>query len=72
MGRSLLLVALLICVVLASFGCATIFHSDRMNMPPERRGSLDVGMFILDIFFFWPWSWLVDFLTGCIWLPRTY
>jgi hypothetical protein len=65
----LVCVLVLVVVLFAITGCATLFHSDRASMTPDQRGGIDVGMFILDIFWF-PWGWIVDFITGCIWLPR--
>ena len=68
MQKRWLILLVLLAVVVVTSGCATIFYSDRARLSPSQRGSLDVGMFILDIFWF-PWGWIIDFLTGCIWTP---
>jgi len=66
MFNKVVICIVLVALVVLSTGCASIFYSDRMQNPGSR---LDVGMFVLDIFFFWPISWIVDFATGAIWAP---
>lgn len=56
--------------------CAAIFHSERVNQPPERRGNFDVGMFALDtvllVFYVVPGliAYAIDFGTGAIYVPK--
>ena len=72
MGSRIVVCVLLVAVVFAVSGCATIFYPSRMDVPPERRGGIDVGMLVLDILFtpgFGLVGLIVDFATGCIWRP---
>ena len=58
---------------LASFNCATICHPSRSALSSEERGSLDFGMLVLDILFTPGYGLLgiiIDFATGCVWLPN--
>lgn len=68
MKQKVIVYAVLVAVLLMASGCATIFHSDRMNIPATKKGSIDIGMFILDLILFWP-GLIIDIATGCLWVP---
>ena len=66
MGQKALLLVLLVGLVIMSSGCGTIFWGYRAGLPPEQRTGVDVLVLVLDLFFFFPISIIVDLATGCI------
>lgn len=70
MGRKLILCIVAVAFIVSISGCATIFYPSRHNQ--AAKGSLDVGMLILDILFFFPISLIVDLITGALFYPAHY
>ncbi|GEM_PF-5867219 len=72
MPKKVLLAIMLVAVAFMFMGCATIFYSHRAGLPPESRTGVDVLMLVLDVFFFFPVSIIVDLVTGCIYTYSSY
>ncbi len=70
MGRKLILCVVAVAFIVSISGCASIFYPSRVNQP--TKGSIDVGMLIVDIIFFFPISLIVDLITGALFYPAHY
>ena len=70
--KKILLVVLLVAVLFVSVGCGTLFWGHRAGLPPESRTGVDVLVLVLDLFFFFPLSIIVDLVTGCIYTYSGY
>jgi hypothetical protein len=62
-----------VAICATSVGCATMFYPSRSTLTSEERGPLDPGMLVLDILFtpgYGVLGLIIDFATGCIWMPN--
>ena len=70
MGQKLILCIVAVAFIASISGCASIFYPSRINQP--AKGTLDVGMLVLDIILTGFLGVIVDLITGALFFPAGY